>query len=325
MSSSKRGRKRNDTLPPNRARDVQRAFRARRAAHLQDRVDILETENAQLREMLHMPPPDRPVLGRGPTGKDKPLYPSKGYNLPELSKVVPGTFVRSGSPSTEPSSAHTTSSASPTASQTWSDMNMQSHVLPGVWDDQNALSGHPLDSSRSPSGIALPKPAPFPMAPIGSHPSPPLRQLSAHENAFFPPSSSTESYTPGSPAFGLRDAREQDAYHHSNPYPQTPSFNASYQPMHNHSVSCEMPISTHAFSNQHAPSPPSRESSVGSISGHRRSITSPDLHVLNVNSSFPQQLPPPPLSNAHSHMRHPGDNRGNLQMHNIMHSGQYNS
>jgi hypothetical protein len=32
--SSKRGRKRNDNLPPNRARDVQRAFRARRAAHL---------------------------------------------------------------------------------------------------------------------------------------------------------------------------------------------------------------------------------------------------------------------------------------------------
>ncbi len=35
--SSKRGRKRNDNLPPNRARDVQRAFRARRAAHLQVR------------------------------------------------------------------------------------------------------------------------------------------------------------------------------------------------------------------------------------------------------------------------------------------------
>lgn len=35
LMSSKRGRKRNDNLPPNRARDVQRAFRARRAAHLQ--------------------------------------------------------------------------------------------------------------------------------------------------------------------------------------------------------------------------------------------------------------------------------------------------
>ena len=39
--SSKRGRKRNDNLPPNRARDVQRAFRARRAAHLQVRCFYL--------------------------------------------------------------------------------------------------------------------------------------------------------------------------------------------------------------------------------------------------------------------------------------------
>ena len=42
--SSKRGRKRNDNLPPNRARDVQRAFRARRAAHLQvqDFTEIMQ-------------------------------------------------------------------------------------------------------------------------------------------------------------------------------------------------------------------------------------------------------------------------------------------
>ena len=38
--SSKRGRKRNDNLPPNRARDVQRAFRARRAAHLEVRITL---------------------------------------------------------------------------------------------------------------------------------------------------------------------------------------------------------------------------------------------------------------------------------------------
>ena len=38
--SSKRGRKRNDNLPPNRARDVQRAFRARRAAHLLVRIAL---------------------------------------------------------------------------------------------------------------------------------------------------------------------------------------------------------------------------------------------------------------------------------------------
>lgn len=42
--SSKRGRKRNDSLPPNRARDVQRAFRARRAAHLQVSLIIVLRE-----------------------------------------------------------------------------------------------------------------------------------------------------------------------------------------------------------------------------------------------------------------------------------------
>ncbi|EIW84225.1 hypothetical protein CONPUDRAFT_135742 [Coniophora puteana RWD-64-598 SS2] len=73
--SSKRGRKRNDNLPPNRARDVQRAFRARRAAHLQAlelRVSELEEENNCLRAALNLPPASRPALGRGPTGKDKP-------------------------------------------------------------------------------------------------------------------------------------------------------------------------------------------------------------------------------------------------------------
>ncbi|KAF7330324.1 DNA helicase [Mycena venus] len=73
--SSKRGRKRNDNLPPNRARDVQRAFRARRAAHLQaleDRVAELEEENSCLRQALNLPQANRPPLGKGPTGKDKP-------------------------------------------------------------------------------------------------------------------------------------------------------------------------------------------------------------------------------------------------------------
>ncbi|KAG9122260.1 hypothetical protein FRC07_001443, partial [Ceratobasidium sp. 392] len=73
VPASKRGRKRNDNLPPNRARDVQRAFRARRTAHLQElehRVEVLETENYRLRQMLSLPPSDRQPLGRGPTGRD---------------------------------------------------------------------------------------------------------------------------------------------------------------------------------------------------------------------------------------------------------------
>ncbi|KAH7341770.1 hypothetical protein B0J17DRAFT_647877 [Rhizoctonia solani] len=84
VPASKRGRKRNDNLPPNRARDVQRAFRARRAAHLQDlesRVEILETENYRLRQMLSLPPSDRQPLGRGPTGRDP------GKLMPKVGEV----------------------------------------------------------------------------------------------------------------------------------------------------------------------------------------------------------------------------------------------
>lgn len=72
--SSKRGRKRNDNLPPNRARDVQRAFRARRAAHLsalESRITELEDENARLRLALDLPPAVRAPLGSGPTGRGK--------------------------------------------------------------------------------------------------------------------------------------------------------------------------------------------------------------------------------------------------------------
>ncbi|KAG8749105.1 hypothetical protein FRC11_011585, partial [Ceratobasidium sp. 423] len=70
---SSRGRKRNDNLPPSRAREVQRAFRARRKQHLaalEERIDVLETENARLRQMLALPPSDRQPLGRGPTGRE---------------------------------------------------------------------------------------------------------------------------------------------------------------------------------------------------------------------------------------------------------------
>ncbi|KAJ6570200.1 hypothetical protein DFH09DRAFT_1362841 [Mycena vulgaris] len=102
--SSKRGRKRNDNLPPNRARDVQRAFRARRAAHLQaleQRVSELEEENSCLRQALNLPQANRPPLGKGPTGKDKPKsYDGQGHPLSsrESSADSPGSIRDSVSP-----------------------------------------------------------------------------------------------------------------------------------------------------------------------------------------------------------------------------------
>ena len=90
---SNRGRKRNDNLPPDRTREYQRAFRARRAAHLQvctlftidyylsnmpfdscqaleQRVLELEEDNRRFRHALSLPPSNQSSLGRGPTGRD---------------------------------------------------------------------------------------------------------------------------------------------------------------------------------------------------------------------------------------------------------------
>jgi len=99
---SKRGRKRNDNLPPSRARENQRNYRSlcrlqlevcffplaywlwvvnylplTRIFHLsqklEERVDILERENHHLRRLLNFPYSTRPALGRGPTGRDRPM------------------------------------------------------------------------------------------------------------------------------------------------------------------------------------------------------------------------------------------------------------
>ncbi|WVQ97152.1 hypothetical protein IAU59_004262 [Kwoniella sp. CBS 9459] len=71
-----RGRKPNDQLPPSRAREVQRAFRLRRAEHLaslEERILQLEQENNSLRALLNLPTADRGRIGSGPTGRGKSL------------------------------------------------------------------------------------------------------------------------------------------------------------------------------------------------------------------------------------------------------------
>ncbi|WWC58424.1 uncharacterized protein I303_100964 [Kwoniella dejecticola CBS 10117] len=71
-----RGRKPNDKLPPSRAREVQRAFRLRRAEHLatlEERILHLEQENGSLRALLNLPIADKGRIGSGPTGRGKSL------------------------------------------------------------------------------------------------------------------------------------------------------------------------------------------------------------------------------------------------------------
>ncbi|OCH95468.1 hypothetical protein OBBRIDRAFT_831026 [Obba rivulosa] len=173
--SSKRGRKRNDNLPPNRARDVQRAFRARRAAHLQaleHRVAELEEENNVLRATLGMPLANRPALGRGPTGKDKPKGPSSqssnmSTSLPPISALSSGGPLPSTSRDSPSDSSSRTHSLSPSAYS--AALSQSPHSVPGLegnnWDeflgkDQSEASAssaaYPLQLPVSTSGSQAP-------------------------------------------------------------------------------------------------------------------------------------------------------------------------
>lgn len=147
MSSSKRGRKRNDNLPPNRARDVQRAFRARRAAHLQaleQRVAELEEENGHLRQALHLPPANRPPLGRGPTGKDKPQgAETASAGSPFSSSRESSSMAESPSSRKSPDSPHHPIPVSMSPSQPMT-------VLEGSWDDSILLPDNSQPTHTSP-------------------------------------------------------------------------------------------------------------------------------------------------------------------------------
>ncbi|PFH53104.1 hypothetical protein AMATHDRAFT_138495 [Amanita thiersii Skay4041] len=163
--SSKRGRKRNDNLPPNRARDVQRAFRARRAAHLQaleQRVSELEEENSCLRQALNLPPANRTPLGKGPTGKDKPRQ------MESVATSQPIGIHSSRDSSNGDSPASRTSSLSPCTFTVSMPTRSMQVIDSGAWDDpllvnepQSDVSGH----SGSSYGLT-PMSAPSPMKPL---------------------------------------------------------------------------------------------------------------------------------------------------------------
>jgi hypothetical protein len=188
--SSKRGRKRNDSLPPNRARDVQRAFRARRAAHLlvnlfllsslllpliyllvsqalEQRVAELEDENDAFRQALNLPPANRPALGKGPTGKDKPRNydPSNYDHSPSSFSFAHGQSLSSSVPPSRTSSSASstrTSSLSPSvvaASMPRPDLD------PPNWDHALIMSDTP-SAEGSPSAASSYQPLPPLSAPL---------------------------------------------------------------------------------------------------------------------------------------------------------------
>ncbi|KZP31852.1 hypothetical protein FIBSPDRAFT_724161 [Athelia psychrophila] len=230
--SSKRGRKRNDNLPPNRARDVQRAFRARRAAHLsslESRVAELEEENSALRVALNLPPASRPTLGKGPTGKDRPRtlddgspsYPSSTRSPESESGEMdsPGsTRTNSLSPS-----AMRPSSRQAQAADTW-DHNLL--LVDQAEDEQGSGPSYQSHPSVPPSATMSQK--------ISLHYSytdqmpPNPRQTMGGGGMYVAAQSPHFSEPYGNGAYAPRDAREQYSYSQA----QFPSHDSG---VHSHS------------------------------------------------------------------------------------------
>ncbi|KAF8742684.1 hypothetical protein AX14_002909 [Amanita brunnescens Koide BX004] len=177
--SSKRGRKRNDNLPPNRARDVQRAFRARRAAHLQSleqRVSELEEENGYLRQALGLPPSNRPLLGKGPTGKDKPRL--DDMTVSSASSVI-GMHESGRESSNGGSPSSRTSSLSPSTLTLPMPVRSAPALGSGSWDDTILSNDQHSDLSVSPSSA-------YPLAMSAPPPVKPLHHYASYASGSLP-------------------------------------------------------------------------------------------------------------------------------------------
>ena len=329
--SSKRGRKRNDNLPPNRARDVQRAFRARRAAHLEvrdlqisprplppppsvlidfffytlqaleQRVSELEDENNTLRAALNLPPANRPVLGKGPTGKDKPKpYSTSGSRNASGTSVPPAPTSRGGSSAESPSPTRTDSISPSTITANMRPSPHSGHnVDAGSWDQHMLLGDDQTESHTSPPSAG------YSLSSINAHkppqsqysfPSPSSSRNPLSNSMYIPPvQQSTQNFAHtadrpmgdayGNPGYPLRDIREEPQHF---PYTQSPFSPTDGGQRHHH------PPATPAI---HAVHPPPRDHSGTLPYGHgnRRSGNEPQSYQNIVNHHYPH-LPPPQSS-----------------------------
>ncbi|KAK0204707.1 hypothetical protein DFS33DRAFT_682987 [Desarmillaria ectypa] len=305
--SSKRGRKRNDNLPPNRARDVQRAFRARRAAHLQaleQRVTELEEENNCLRQALNLPLANRPALGKGPTGKDKP----KTYELNAASTSIP---LRSSRDSSSSPGSTRASSLSPGNLATTVPPRSVTEVEGGSWDQTLMINDQQSDvpSSSASSSYPLPPMNPPPIKQYASYTSPVPTSRNSLPSSVYISSQNSYSHSADRPVssaytnsagFVVRDVRDEPRSHYS--YSPQSSF-------HDNSMPSQSPPNTapplHS-SSYHSP----RETSL-SYPPHRRSLTEPQQ--FSINQAYPHlpnpvqhgiRLPSPPKlqDSSHTHM-----------------------
>ncbi|KAF9453469.1 hypothetical protein P691DRAFT_755526 [Macrolepiota fuliginosa MF-IS2] len=307
--SSKRGRKRNDNLPPNRARDVQRAFRARRAAHLQaleQRVTELEEENNCLRHALNLPPSTRPPLGKGPTGKDRPK--DYEHTVASSSASQPLSFAppSRGSSAAESPGSRTSSHSPHTISVSMSSRPMQLIESGSQWSNDLLMGdSHPSDvagPTNSPYQLT-PMTAPLPLKPIypsytsSSLPSSSRNSVSSeiyipHNSVYSHSSDRPLSHSYGGQGFTWRnpEIREEPSRHYS----YTPSPFTTYDHASMHSQSPSPGVSTMQSQGHQPPQHQHhRESPISYAAPQRRCVTDPQGFSIGQgfsNLSNPSQV-----------------------------------
>ncbi|KAG6832827.1 hypothetical protein H0H92_009446 [Tricholoma furcatifolium] len=334
--SSKRGRKRNDNLPPNRARDVQRAFRARRAAHLlalEERVSELEEENAKLRRMIGWAPDTRPPLGRGPTGKDRPKI---GTSSGDGSYAIE-FFSSHGSESDSPSR---TSSLSPSAIASRAGM----HVIDSdTWentltineaDDQPPESPYPVPPATAPASTKPLYPS-YASGLSSSLPSSSSREPIASSSTSYA-SSQADTYSHSERNFGAPQAYSNSGFvGRSDEMPiDSPRLHFSYQTQHyqNHDsdihpqsqTSTPPPLSTTSpppHSHSHGSAHHHQQRNVPTTFTHRRAYTEhyPITRDLQLPIPALMQVPQGPRSIDQQHRLHDGAHQ---QHHQSQHQQQ---
>ncbi|KAG7089843.1 hypothetical protein E1B28_011488 [Marasmius oreades] len=297
--SSKRGRKRNDNLPPNRARDVQRAFRARRAAHLQaleQRVSELEEENDCLRQALNLPVANRPPLGKGPTGKDKPKHTEPSA----MTHHVLPLSLHSRDSSASPPSTRISSHSPPNSLNRAVGSVEASQVDDSVWDQTITMSDSELPSSSASSSYPLPPPPPgmssksHPFHPFSNGLAPsPLQSTSRASPVYInsnpnysPPTERSLASSYNTPNYSIRgDVSSRTHF----------SYTAPYHPQEHHT-------SFAIGSGVHSPTLPSTPDP------NRRSVTEAQ-QPYTINQVFPHLSTPTMPHQAHQGIRLPSPPR----------------
>jgi hypothetical protein len=234
-------------------------------------VTELEEENNCLRTALNLPPANRPALGKGPTGKDKPKSSSSGSRLRTLDSPA-----HDSSDPASPSSTGTGSNSPSTMNA--NNPRASTHAVDGPRWDQPLLMDNEKTYLPSISTPTPQKPMQHYTYPI---PLPPTSSRIATSTPLYistPQATHTTDRSMGN-AYGnfvLRDSRgQQQQSPHSQQYPY---------PSHTFSTAHDCTVQAHHATNPNA-------STLGSFP-HRRSLTEPQtLRSLNHFPHLPG-LPP---------------------------------